>query len=387
MIRRRRILESLASSILPLLVDSSLWNIRTLEGLQEGGFPVTASDSSLAAKGLLCNTCVMTSLLEFTSSFFRLLGTSVTTLVPVLLFPIIEKASTHNAVPVQIAAEESATVLAKESNFSCLQDLIRHNFSPLMAAMFGRLRLPGGMPAPAERDLRDILALVASTTWVLKIVTTTDAGQSCGEGKADTISLIDLISLLEDRFDHLSLRKLLSEDNIHNFLLVHQLCFDFLNTTVGANGRSLYSYPSERRMPESAPWLDLLSNFHKPGLSGLEEHATKERKDTREKEKAELLVGIGEIEFVSRLITKDCYLLSNKSLMAQVSACGSLTSGYRLLAFVSCNYEVSPVECRFIRDRFTFWILISSAVKGFRGRTKHHQELHSSTGCDIVAVY
>jgi hypothetical protein len=344
--RRHRILESLASSILPLLVDSSLWNVRTKQPSQGPEAPPrngTGNKRPLVAKELYGNTCVLALLLELVSSIFQLLGKDVGSLLPIMLFPIIEKASRDNELLVQRAAHQSIVTLAEECGFSGLNSLIRHEFNPLVAAMFGRLRLPGGMFVPADGDLQDTLSLLASITWVLEVANTTDSDQPCGAEEAKTTSLIDLIYLLEDRYDHLALRKLLSEENTHDLLVVHQLCFDFLNMTVGANDRSIYSFPTDGGSAKSEPWLDLLSHFRKPTLSGFQESAP-EKQDTMREKHAALDIGIGEIGFVSKLITKDCYLLSNKSLMVQVSACGSLTSGYRLLAFVSCNYEVSALE-------------------------------------------
>eukprot|EP00980_Cylindrotheca_fusiformis_P001323 scaffold333_cov133-Cylindrotheca_fusiformis.AAC.49 len=307
--------------------------------MENGGY---APRRRLTTKQLSSNACVMNLLLSLVSSFILLLGERVSKFRQMMLLPLVEKATTTNHELVKNAAEQSLAALANESALSSTTVLVSQYFNQLVSAMFGRLRLPGGMMVPVDGDLLDTLSLVASITWVLRVVASVHSQETCGADKMGTKGLIDLISLLDDRFDHLALRKLLSEENTYIFLGVHQLCFEFLHKAIGANDGSVYSYPSERGCSKSKPWLDLLSNFRKPGVSSFSQPAAEEA-DVGREHQTSLDIDLGEIEFVSKLITKDCFLLSNNSLMVQVSACQSLTSGYRLLAFVSCNYEVSTL--------------------------------------------
>ena len=154
--------------------------------------------------------------------------------------------------------------------------------------------------------------------------------------KAKMKSLIDLISLLEDRFNQFSLRKLLSDEDIHNLAILHQECFEYLNMTYGVNRRTKYTYPSESAEIK-APWLNLLSHFSRSSTEGLHPETDE---SLNPEELQTLDITMAEIELISKLFTKDNYLLSNMSLKVQVSACESLTSGYRFLAYVSCHYEV-----------------------------------------------
>jgi hypothetical protein len=357
--RRRRLLKSLSSSILPLLVESFLWNLPTTQRSKEST-KIAVSDRNGSNKffspvSLHGNICVIVLLLELQSSFFELLGQDVSnSLVSSMLYPIVEKASQANGSLVQRAARRTLIVLAKVHNFSNLQDFLCQEFTPILAAIFGRLRLPGGMLVPANGDLDDTLLALASTTWILQHAKKRDESKEiipyAKEVEAERMSLVDLISLLEDRFDHLSLRNVISESDAFGFVTMHQVCFDYLNHSFGVEYPTIYSYPTERfRLKNPKPWLDLLSAFKRTSLIDFQQTSSEQQyEDAKiEENESSLIVGTEVIEFVSRLISKDCYKLSNQDLRIQVEACTSLISGYRFLAFISCNYEVSFSTCCF----------------------------------------
>lgn len=282
------------------------------------------------------NTCVIVLMLEFASIFFELLSRDIGSIRSFVLYPIIEKANQMNNRLVQRAAQQAVLVLAKACQFDDINVFIYHEFSALLATMLGRLHLPGGLLVPANGDLQDTLAVLSSMTWVLKTIKLADSEAYSLLDKAKMKSLIDLISLLEDRFDQFSLRKLLSDEDIHDLAILHQECFEYLNMTYGANRRTLYTYPSQSAKIK-APWMNLLSHFSISSAEGLHP----EKDETVNPEQLQTLdISMAEIELISKLITKDNYLLSNMNLRVQVSACESLTSGYQFLAFVSCHHEV-----------------------------------------------
>jgi hypothetical protein len=214
-----------------------------------------------------------------------------------------------------------------------------------MACMSGRLRLPGGMQVPGDSELEDTLAVSASARWVLENAVQKISECTSWSDRAATSSMIDLITLLVERFDHLFLRKILSEDEVHELTLVHKSTFGYFLTTFGTSNDTMYSY--RMKTPGncfSQSWLDFLSPFRKGGFVLTREEPNSDPMDSAQNGTSEksLDVSMAEINFLSKLITRGCYFLSHESLGVRISTCDSLTSGFRFLAFVACKYEVSP---------------------------------------------
>ena len=342
--RRCRILGSLASSVLPLLVESPLWNLPTNSFFAESqdSQTKTRGKGSLSTSSAHANACVVVLLLDFISTFLELLPENMDSIRSTVLYPIIAKANQTNSDLVQIAAHQATLALSKACKIDDYNAFICHELSSLLSTMFGLLHLPGGLSVPANGDLQDTLQILASTRWILKVVKKVDFARSPSLDKAQITGLIDLVTLLEDRFDHFSLRKLLSEENTLDLALLHQACFDVLSLNYGVKSRSLYTFPSYSS-GSNKPWLELLSTFFKPSSKAIHTSMSTNAFE-RYTSIQSIDINMSEIELVSRLITKDNYLLSNKILKVQISACESLAAGYRFLAFISCNYEVSSLQ-------------------------------------------
>ena len=149
--------------------------------------------------------------------------------------------------------------------------------------------------------------------------------------------MINLITLLVERFDHL-LRQIISEDDVHELTLVYKSTFGYFLTTFGASNDTVYSY----RMKTagncfSQSWLDFVSPFRKVSLDGFHFLAPGELNsdpmDSTQNGSSEksLDVSMAEVNFPSKLITRGCYFLSYKNLGVRISTCDSLTSGFRFL--------------------------------------------------------
>jgi hypothetical protein len=251
---------------------------------------------------------------------------------------------------VQRAAHRVVESAATACDFLDPSDFIRHEFNSLMASILGRLRLPGGTQVPTEGDLQDTLAVSASSQWVLEMAT--EKIPACDlMDRASVSCVVDLFSLLVERFDHLYLQKTMSEDDTYGLTLVYTACFKYFLAAFGArNEESIYTYRMESPGDGSSqPWLQLLSVFRKPTRDGLSapsadlsdddpSDSVQERDTTVDKC---LAIDMTEIDCVSLLITRSCYFLSHESLRVRISTCDSLTSGFRFLAFVACSYHVS----------------------------------------------
>ena len=183
------------------------------------------------------------------------------------------------------------------------------------------------------------LSTLITVSWIIHLLGTTN-DENAADDAARMNSLIEIISLLEEHLDHLSLKVKLSEALILDRVSLHHGCFKFFNRTYDVDESVLYSFPSDKE-GNKTPWLSLLSQFRHASLEKLNISAEELKRTTEEQKN--LIIDSNRIEFVSRLISKGCYGLSNTSLKVQVSSCASVTAGFQFLAYVSCNYEVSPM--------------------------------------------
>lgn len=363
--RRRRVLQSLASSVLPLLVDFSLWTPST-RGQLRGSDQVYLSSTPLLEQGSACITVL---LLEVVGAFSELLGEDVDTLLSSTLYPIVDKASHGNSAIVQQAALRAARSIARSRSVANLNEFLRRESHNLMASMLGRLRLPGGVQVPRDGDLEEILVISASLRWVLEEAVKANSETTWDSDSAAVSSLIDLMTLLTERLDHLLLRKRVPEDDIYDLPHLHKACFDYLFAVFGGNEKARYCHRSKGTTTGSSqPWLDLLSPFRKASLddfqapSGEEEGPSYDLNDTEETSVERLSVGMTEVNFVSKIIFRGCYFLSSESLRVQIATCDSLSSGFKFLAFVACVHEVS---CRYPHWAFPCLNAASSCLHDF----------------------
>lgn len=340
--RRKRVLQSLSSSLLPLLINSSLWNLPTL-------FRAKDDDRHLLSPlSLYANACVSVLLLEFLSPSCEFLKQDIGKYILTLLYPIVEKACLRNIPMIQRSALHVISVIANACGFSDFSAFLRQEFNTLMACMSGRLRLPGGPQLQGDLDLENTVAVLSSSRWVLENAIRNIQDVTSWSDRASTSSMINLMSLLVDRFDHLFLRKLVSEKDFIEITLVYKSTFAYFLTIFGSSNDTVYSYrtknPEDRSRLE---WLDTLTFFRKSSMGDFckinqEERNSDTEASVRKKASDKTLdVSMTEIDFASKLITRSSYFLSHESLGVRISACDSLTSGFRFLAFVACEYEVS----------------------------------------------
>ena len=333
-------LQSLASSILPLLVDPSLWSLPIQPSKTVEEKPL------LSPRTLYANCCVSVLLLELITSFCEILGSNLDQYLSTILYPIMEKAGHGSPPMVQRAAHRSVEAISAICGFPNLPTFARDRFNSLMATMLSRLRLPGGAHFSGDTNMEDTLAVCRSVRWLLDTVIQEYPADS---NKETTSSMVELLSLLVERFDYLFLEKVLSERDIYELTLVHKSSFNYFLTIFGAEDDAVYTYRLRGVRNESPrPWLDLLSAFRKASFEGFQSKAQEEQK-LGENESGRVVVTIdrissirmAEIELVSILIKRNCYMLSNESLSVRISSCDGLISGFRFLAFVACFDEVS----------------------------------------------
>ncbi len=341
--KQHRILLSLAMAVLPLTVDSILWKLPISTSQVEGN-----AYSAATPKVLEANSCVAILLLEFVRNFCHLLRPEdMDAVVPTILFPVVEKASQKDVPLVQEAAMETLVAMGKCLGRKSTGDLLFLELHRLVAAMIGRLRLPGGLQTPGQNDAREILTIANALRWILESMTRTTFEIKMDDSKNERSNLVNLMSLLEFRLDHLIRQKNMRDDDFDTLCSLHKAFFDFFLLTFGVQIDYVYSY----RMPGMEPktkkysWLDALSKFHTVSSTKYLHESFPVKNNAGTNKSRVLCVSESDVSLYSRIIARDCYLLSNESLKIRISSCQSMGSGFKFLAFVGSIHEVR-LKCR-----------------------------------------
>lgn len=332
--RKRESLLALASSCLPLFVDNSLWNIRTIEGNMQ-----TSYSKASAPKAFLGNACVIALALRVTSTFFDVLGRDSGMLAHVMLCPIIEKASQRNNVVVKAIAKDAALTLAKACGLPALSDLLQQHLSAVLVGLNSRFQ----SMTPNEPFLRDAMKTLQ---WVLL---------HTNASKEGTRGLADLLSFLEGKIDRLAIHNPLSVLTLQDLVALHRSYFEHLGDFFSKHDCD-FANASATLKHTSKPWLAVLSVYEKSPKSMLQRNLVSEEEGEPPLQHSEM--SIDDFHLISKIISRENYILSNSNLELQVSACSALSSAYRALAHsskssVSCNSDHKTLTRQLTISLFT----------------------------------
>ena len=350
--RRSRILQSLASSILPLLIDSSLWNLPTENRL-------ATVNEALPSQILQKNTVVVVLLLELIGTFCEVLRQDAESMLSTILYPVVDKIiHGESMLAIQNSGLSTLKVMSLSCGFKSTEDLIYAEQNQLIASMVGRLRLPGGSRIPSRNDAEEIMSVTNTTRWTMEMIARinnkgNDEGRSYSSPKGGKASMVDLISLIDYRLDHLFLQKVLVDDDVKIVCSLHKAFFNYFLFLFKVKKDVTYSHKMKNLEKDSKqPWLHELSKFRKvPPVD--DQSATISTVDSSDCDQAEesgeggrgrlLNVTEADITLFSKLIARDCYLLSYKKLESRISACDALTIAFKFLAFVGSEHDVSII--------------------------------------------
>jgi hypothetical protein len=348
--RRSRILQSLASSILPLLVDSSLWNLPTENRL-------ATVNEALTSQILQKNSVVVVLLLELIGTFCGVLRQNAESVLSTILYPVVDKTiHGESMLAIQNSGISTLRVMSLSCGFKSTEDLIYAEQNQLIASMVGRLRLPGGSRIPSRNDAEEILSVINTTRWTMEMIARinnegNDEGISSSSPKGGKASMVDLISLIDYRLDHLFLQKVLVDDDVKIVCSLHKAFFNYFLFLFGVKKDVTYSHQMKNLEKDSKqPWLNELSKFRKvppvddqsATISEVDSLDCGQAEESGEGGRGRLLdVTEADITVFSKLIARDCYLLSYKKLESRISACDALTIAFKFLAFVGSEHDVS----------------------------------------------
>ena len=361
--RLRRILLALASSILPLLVDCSLWNLSIDNRIvTTKNISINNSDTMLSPQTLQRNQIVVILLMELIGVFSQLLRGDLKEVLVTIFYPIVEKTTRRgpktNSDVIQQTGLSTLKIMSLSCGLQSTEDLIHAEQNRLIAAMIGQLRLHGGSRIPNNReDAEEILSVTKTSIWVLEMTnrqldnTSSSSSSSSRSTQKETESvekdsngsknsaLVDLVALLHYRLDHLFLQKVLADVDVETVCSLHKAFFNYFLHAFQVKREATYSYQMKNLEKDSKqPWLDLLSSFRKNPLDTQELDNVDE---TKENEGRLLDFAKSDIALFAKLIGRDCYLLSYQKLESRISSCDALTIAFKFLAFVGSEHYVS----------------------------------------------
>jgi hypothetical protein len=355
--KRIKVLKTLASSILPIMVSSCLWNLPTKseqEQISDGSNSSTNHEVSLmstmtptALKGNASAICLLLEIISLSCSLFQ---EDIEAFLSVILLPTVEKAASNNVPMIRAAANRVLVHMANACGFPGTDELINQQLQSLMGGMSGRLRIPGGKIAPQAAQFDNVLSVSSMIRFVLESIAQRPTDRDVPEGQHEWVvsHILELVSLLMERFDHFILKKAIGEPIMLELTSVCHSSFQYLLSGYGANDDAVYTYRirgSELANQESpGPWLELLEDFRISPIesfSASQNSSDGDRADESDRNQQPYATSQAEIDFVSRLMPRCCYFLSNHSLKVKIASCDAMISGFRFLAFVACLKKVS----------------------------------------------
>ena len=356
--RRNRILLSLASSILPLLVDSSLWKLPTQK--------TNNIERVLSQQMLERNQTVVVLLIELIGAFCQVLRRNVNEILVSILYPIVEKITRRGSMAnndiIQQTCMSTLKIMSSSCGFRTAEDLIYGEQNRLIAMMVRRLRLPGGSTVPKRRgDVEEILSVAKGSTWVIEMInrrikneagisqpTSREASIENDSSKHDkNYAIMDIVNLLDFRLDHLFIQKAMADADVEAVCTLHKAFFNYFLLLFDVKKDISYSYQMRNVEKDDSkkPWLDLLSQFRKVPLdtSATDDDDDDDDDDVKDNEGRLLDVEKDDIALFAKLIARDCYLLSYRKLESRISSCDAMTMAFKFLAFVGSEHNVSPL--------------------------------------------
>ena len=314
---------------------------------------------------LQANECMVVLMIDLVSSFCTLLQSDGDKFWPALLISLADKAHQLNSPRVQNAAHQCLQKLAliecgnEDSEISVV---VAHGLSSLVANMISQLRLSGGIRVLQSLEFDERVLWVSSfLRWVMDML-----AQSLNLREVDNVilqeaaavtasSILDLMKTIISRVDSFHLNKQLTDPCTQQFHFLYRTSLEYLLAYWGAKTEQLYTYQMEAQVDEPAqPRFELLSPYRKAsfgfessgtspdrieGCSGL---SSGDRKDSLANDDAanKKTISQREINFVSLIVSRGCLFLSYDNLNVKVTACESLQSAFKFLAFISNNCNV-----------------------------------------------
>lgn len=171
-----RVISSLASSVLPVIVSHPVWTLPTslvsdfkgkdtLQDLNTFKHRIDNTEKTskhyhqgTSAEAINSNAIVIGSLMSFICALARAMGAEITVHMPIILFPLLERASAiGNHSYVQSYARMYLGMITKSAGYEKMADLIVENFDYLLDLISRKLQRHVKERSPMDRSLLGVI--------------------------------------------------------------------------------------------------------------------------------------------------------------------------------------------------------------------------------------
>jgi hypothetical protein len=375
----------LGKSILPIITSDPLWSLPTRarsDAQSNEPARVCATQGTIeytALTALRGNAIVIGYLLGLIQTVVSLLGDHVQRFTPILLYPILEKASAQNVGFVRDAAIATLQTLASASGLSGIASLLAQSMETcLMGSMLAKIRVPGGRTLTPETALdHNLLQVADSAITVFRFIREEilSAGLSVVQDHSSILVSIEGLTMeLTSRFDHASTRIGNGTEVAVQFLQLFHATVVLLRALRECSTSSPGNVANDQ---SCEPWFDLLEPFkntsdkqdiHTPreGFAGF--RADEQQRAALDGDPGmKSLAGLKrDVDFIAHLAWRCGYLLSHISLQVQIESCIVLTNCFLFLGWVASSaprHEANGPATAVLRQVHSSWQAIEARIK------------------------
>ena len=282
--KRIRRLHSLASAILPVITSDPLWTLPTVldnvdkervdKAEPHGSLTVTEIQDELqvqaetvSASALKGNAAMICSLIGLVHEMVDLLASDSEPFLSIALYPLCERASSHNHSQVQRTAVLALHRYAMACRLESTRDLIRQNFDYLFGAMLSKVRLPRGHLTSRRTSFPGSISSIMQA--VLRSATDVKTSTNFVRSLSDETCIsfvIELSNALVASFDsHLAILNndpSLQASTTMDLVEVFDASLSFIASTFGLNLDRSGDLSAEVQIPEPTnDWMTTLKPF------------------------------------------------------------------------------------------------------------------------------
>lgn len=380
-IKRKRLLSKLSTSVLPVLTSTPLWDLPTAT-LKATAYTNDAGSKAIAV-ALRGNIAMSCSLLQMVASLFHLLSKDGREIIPLALYPLLEKIGFRQAFQVHDTAVFTLHTAASTCEYFDVNEMLQDNMETVLGATMGRLRLAQtSLATGIEQDT--VLQVVASTTALLRIASCSrrekveSPEMPCRNGYSILSFMEELVLRLLQFFDRASSLLRFDESATLVFVDLFEAALLQLNAWYGTNmdvsgnGEDVIDSGCET-------WMNALKPFEKiekflPNENGI--HLPSEEtlarapllKDKLPDVPLQAFVSIKDTDFASSILSRCAYLLAHPCLAVQIRSCTIVSKGFSFLGWVSRHASYSEEEpngarTAILRQIASLWPVVAARLK------------------------
>ena len=343
------IFSSLASSVLPVIVSDPLWTLPTTSDEHSRSRANKGLDPDQSVTMMNGNAILVSLLMGFIRQFTHVLGGESTKLqLPIVLFPLLERASpVGNHSVVQRAAIDSLQEITLSIGYNDISSLLASNFDYLVDAISLRLSKYTKEQAPMERSLAGVVDVILQS-----IVYHGGPASDISNGNVSMIG-----HLLDCILKHFDRQRYTTSLNMFDMARVFWSMDAFMGSSIDSyirkNNATLKTLEEEKT--DDDHWfqrLDVELNVESAAYyadedtdKAFDEEQEITIDDNNCTEATPLLDDQDETDFmqevssINSILSRCCYLLCYADLQIQVLCCGTILSGFQSLGKIG-SYRI-----------------------------------------------